>query len=198
MYEDSSCFHVDLKSNFLKLPFIQGRNQSKIVPTVGHVQQVPEASKLEPAEQEEAEESGGVDTGEVGPAAFTEEAANTSVEEDAANTTADSQDGDDDSNKPYGGEDKIQEDPHHKAALMLGVSAAELEQQNPTPTDASSDPSKNKRPPGRPKGAKDSRPRTRRRKAEISAIRNATAAGMPVGMGMGFPHHQVIFEMIPA
>jgi len=51
---------------------------------------------------------------------------------------------------------------------------------------------KGKRPPGRPKGAKDSRPRTRRRKAEITAIRNATTAGLPVsGMGMagmGFGH----------
>jgi hypothetical protein len=171
--------------------FSQGSNQPKIVSSVAHVAPVAQSSKLEPADQEEAEETGGVETGEVGPATFTEEAANTSVEEDAANTTADSQDGDDETSKPYGGEDKVHDDPHHKAAMMLGVPGTELEPQNPAPTDASPDPSKNKRPPGRPKGAKDSRPRTRRRKAEISAIRNATAAGMPVGMGMGFPHHQV-------
>ncbi len=58
---------------------------------------------------------------------------------------------------------------------------------------------KGKRPPGRPKGAKDSRPRTRRRKAEISAIRNATSAGLPVGgMSMGgmggFGHHHPVFS----
>jgi hypothetical protein len=57
---------------------------------------------------------------------------------------------------------------------------------------------KGKRPPGRPKGAKDSRPRTRRRKAEISAIRNATSAGLPVGgmgmAGMGFGHHHPVFS----
>eukprot|EP00283_Hemiselmis_rufescens_P005728 CAMPEP_0173421468 /NCGR_PEP_ID=MMETSP1357-20121228/2573_1 /TAXON_ID=77926 /ORGANISM="Hemiselmis rufescens, Strain PCC563" /LENGTH=311 /DNA_ID=CAMNT_0014384383 /DNA_START=112 /DNA_END=1044 /DNA_ORIENTATION=+ len=47
-----------------------------------------------------------------------------------------------------------------------------------------------KRPPGRPKGAKDTRPRTRRRKAEIAALRQ-TAAGMKHGMDMsggGIPH----------
>jgi hypothetical protein len=169
----------------------QVQNERKTASLIRNESHAPGNVKHVPTGHEDSEEGGGVDGGEVGPAAFAEDAANN--EEDAANTTADSQDGDDDvhseHHKPYGGDDKAQEDAHHKAALMLGVSA-DLDHQNAAQNDPQ-DPGKNKRPPGRPKGAKDSRPRTRRRKAEISAIRNATAAGMPVGMGMGFPHHQV-------
>ena len=174
----------------------QGPNERKVLSSIvsSNMTQMPVAAKHESTEQEEVDDGAGVDGAEVGPAAFAEEAANNPVEEDAPNTTADSQDGDDDNqaehHKPYVGEEKTHEEVHHKTSLMLGVSA-EMEQQNPAQTDGSPDPTKSKRPPGRPKGAKDSRPRTRRRKAEISAIRSATAAGMPVGMGMGFPHHQV-------
>ena len=174
----------------------QGPNERKVLSSIvsSNMTQMPVAAKHESTEQEEVDDGAGVDGAEVGPAAFAEEAANNPVEEDAPNTTADSQDGDDDNqaehHKPYVGEEKTHEEAHHKTSLMLGVSA-EMEQQNPAQTDGSPDPTKSKRPPGRPKGAKDSRPRTRRRKAEISAIRSATAAGMPVGMGMGFPHHQV-------
>jgi len=50
--------------------------------------------------------------------------------------------------------------------------------------------SRSKRPPGRPKGAKDTHPRTRRRKAEIAALRQS-ASGMKPTMdmhsGVGMP-----------